>query len=159
LTPSTHSQSRALCFPQQPAHGHAGVVEHEVRRAEALQRGRGQRFDVGGLADIAALRQHLGAQALDLVRGQLQRVGLHVGHHHLHAAARRDAAGFQPETRRRTGDDGDAALQKRVHHASLTWNPMRGKCTCTVPARSSRRRSTTSSALRPTSVPATGSLP
>src|SRR5579863_8298627 len=42
--------------------------------------------------------------------------------------------------------------------AFLIWYPMRGKCTCTVPARESLRSMATSSSVRPTSVPETASV-
>jgi len=62
---------------------------------------------------------------------------------------------------RRAGHLASGAV-RRVGHgldSALIWKPMRGKCTCTLPARSSLRSSTTSSWLSPTSVPATGSAP
>ena len=57
---------------------------------------------------------------------------------------------------------GSGGLAPELLHAAISfliWKPKRGKCTCTVPARASRRRSVTDAADKPTSVPATRSLP
>ena len=146
-------------FPDQAAGADAGIVEDEVGRAEVRHRRRAQGLDLGRFADVQAEGQHLRAQALDLGRGGLQCRVLHIGHHDAHAACGGDAAGLQPEARGRTRDDGHAVLKLTHVFSALIWKPARGKCTCTVPARSSWRRMTTSSSSRPTSAPATGSRP
>jgi hypothetical protein len=111
-------------LPDQPAGADAGVVEHEMRCAEAPQRIGRQRVDLGGARHVDALRQHLRAQAGDLRGRALQRVALHVGHHDVHALARGDARGFEPETRARAGDHGRAALEA-LHHISSQWGKAR----------------------------------
>jgi hypothetical protein len=108
-------------FPAQPAGTDAGVVEDEVRCAETLQRGRRQRFDLARLGHVQPERQHLRAQRFDLRQRAVQRFLLHVGHHHLHAALRRDAAGLEAEARSRAGDDGGAALPCRHACSFLIW--------------------------------------
>ena len=137
-------------LPDQPADADTGVVEHEAGRAEARQRGRAQRLDLGCLRHVQPERQHRRAGGGDLGSRPVQRILLHVGHDHVHALARGDARGLEAETGRRTGDDGRAALEMLHVLSALIWKPNRGKCTCTVPARASLRRSTDSCAVNPT---------
>ena len=64
---------------------HAGVVAHEVHRAERVQRGIAQRLDrreVGDVGDDAEHVETFGFQVLDC---RLQRRLLDVGQHDLHA--------------------------------------------------------------------------
>jgi hypothetical protein len=63
LTPSTHAQSAAVFLPDQAAGADAGVVEDDVRRAEARLRRRAERLDLGRMGDVEPDRQHVGASA------------------------------------------------------------------------------------------------
>ena len=101
-------------LPDQAARAHAGVVEDEMRHAEARQRRRAHRLDLVRLRHVEAEREHLGAQRLDLRGGLVQRVLLHVGHHEVHAAGGGQARGLQAEARCRARDDRGPALE-RLH--------------------------------------------
>ena len=96
-------------LPDEPPAADAGVVEDEARHAEGLPRGRAQRVHLGRLRHVQPEGQHGRPEAADLGRRGLQRVGLHIGHDHAHAAPRREPARLQAEAGRRAGDDGGAA--------------------------------------------------
>ena len=102
-------------------------------------------------------------QGLDLNPGGAQRIGLHIDHHDVHALAGGDAGALQAKARGGAGKHSGLALETlggiHAERSFLIWKPKRGKWTCTVPARGSCRRTTTSSVDKPTSAPETGSLP
>jgi len=91
-------------FPDQAAGAHAGVVEHEVRRAEALLHGGGERLHLIGLGHVDDAGQHL--DLAELGHGAVQGIGLHVDQHEVHAALGGEAGGFQAEAGAGAGDDG-----------------------------------------------------
>ena len=107
--------------------GHAGVVDDDVRRAEALHAQVGQGLHVFGARDITAqgrdLRASLLAGGAELGHGLIQRVLLHVGDDEVEALLGRQARELQAEAAGRAGDDGrQARFQSQVGHG---WVPMK----------------------------------
>ena len=98
-------------LPDQAAVADARVVEHQVRHAEAGEHRGAERLDLGGTRHVQAKRQHGRTQRGHLGRRALQRIGLHVGHHHVHAFGARPGAPSRDRSRAGAGDHGRAALQ------------------------------------------------
>ena len=99
-------------LPDEPPEGHPGVVENQVRCAEARLGGRRQGRHLGAAAHIHPLRQvRRGAQLLADTR---QRVGLHVGQHQVHALERAQSRQRQSEAAACAGDERRLALEVHV---------------------------------------------
>ena len=107
-------------FPDQATRADAGVVEHEVRRAEALFHEPGQAFHLVLAGHVDPARKHLHARGLDLGGGLVQRVLLHVHQHQVHAQLGADAGALQPETRPRAGEHRRLALEVLNHVCLLS---------------------------------------
>jgi hypothetical protein len=99
-------------LPDEPAGAHARVVEDEVRRTEAIECCTAHGFHLIALGHVEPERQHLGTQCLDLRRGTVQCVLLHVGHHDVHAGLGGKARSLEAEARCGAGDDGCLALER-----------------------------------------------
>ena len=87
FTPITHSQAANGPNHGSDGGGDAGVVADEVDAAESLQRRRGERLDVGLLADVGANGEHLDAVAGDRLLGRRERRLLDVGEDEVHPGA------------------------------------------------------------------------
>jgi hypothetical protein len=96
-------------LPDQAAMRHAGVVDQQVRHAEALQAQVGQGLHVFGTRDITAQRHHLGAGLAQFGHGGFERVGLHIGQDQVHAARSAQAGQLQAEAAAGARDHGRAA--------------------------------------------------
>ena len=88
---------------------HAGVVAHDVHRAEALDGGGGQRLDLGLLAHVGPHREGLDAVGGDLLGGGGQGVVLHVGQDDVQAGGGEALGQGEPDAARRPGDDRDVS--------------------------------------------------
>jgi hypothetical protein len=89
--------------------GHAGVVAQRVRRAEALVGGVGQTLDAGGIGHVHRHPDRLRALPLHVRQRALQRRGLDVGQHQLHAGRGKARGHRQADAAGRAGDHGDAS--------------------------------------------------
>ena len=112
-------------LPHQSAGADAGVVEDEVRRAEALLHRLGERVHLRRVGDVDLARQHLRAGGFHLGLRPVERILLHVDQHEVHAAGRADARAFEAEAGAGAGENGRRALEVldhlRVSFRLLCW--------------------------------------
>ena len=128
-------------LPHQSTGGHTSVVEHQMRRTPLGPHILGQGLHLPAIGHIHAACHHRGTGGLQFSANGVEGVFLHVHQGQFHPQLRTQAGQGQTKTRTSAGDDRGFS-RKVFDHAPARFNtkPMRGKCTCTVPARGSVRR-------------------
>jgi hypothetical protein len=107
---------------QRSGDGDAGIVEGQVNLAEPLQRRPRQGLDIVGARHVAQQPDGLGARLADLDHDRIERIGLDVGQHQLHAQPRADPCELPSEAAARPGDDrhlaGEVLHARGIHERS-----------------------------------------